>query len=305
MKVIFKTVKQYYKKVFLIVLPLLAAASVLMIALEGNMEPVIFGNSADRDIYKHTSDDDFVAVLDVGEAQAVLVCSNSRAALIDTGEDADAVLRELSRFKIKCLDYVFISHYHTDHTGGFEDICENIDVGCVVISQGEPDQIESNAIRKDVLSIADENNVPIRFTANRSDFKIGDINLNLIHLFENSVDENERSLVFRIDSPSSSMLVMSDAGFSVEQKLIFDMYNVDCDVLLAGHHGSNDATSAAFLSCVSPTTVIVSCSSASSYDHPGEEFLERVSGYGAELFTTFDCGTIKVNFSLDGVNIIS
>ena len=121
MKLFLDRLKKYYKHVFLILIPLLAAASVLSIALRGDMElfTVGGGNSV---VYKHSVDDDFVAVLDVGEAQSVLICSNSRIALIDTGADSENVLRELGNFGVDCLDYVFVSHFHSDHTGGLEDI---------------------------------------------------------------------------------------------------------------------------------------------------------------------------------------
>ncbi len=303
MKPFLDWLKEHHKHILLIAIPLLAAASVASIALRGDLELFAVGGRNNA-VYKYSNDDDFVAVLDVGEAQSVLLHSNSRIALIDTGADAENVLRELGNFGIDRIDYVFISHYHSDHAGGLESVISDYDIGCIVLPKGEPADNSAADVEKTILSLAKRADIPVRFTGNYGKFKVGDFSLKVFQPLADSDNENDRSMAISVESLGASMLIMSDSGAAVEQRLLLDNYDIKSDIVLAGHHGSDDATHDSFLKYVSPKTVIVSCAKSSSYNHPGENFISRVEKFGAELFVTAESGTIRVNFSNGKTNII-
>src|SRR4051812_14492023 len=71
--------------------------------------------------------------VDVEGGQATLFVSPSgQSLLIDTGwggnayRDANRILAAAKRAKIKRIDYVLITHYHSDHVGGVPQLAAKI-----------------------------------------------------------------------------------------------------------------------------------------------------------------------------------
>ena len=64
------------------------------------------------------------------------------------------------------------------------------------------------------------------------------------------------------------------------------------NVLIAGHHGSSTASSAAFLSAVRPAYIGISCGEDNSYGHPHKEAIERMQKIGSTILRTDLYGTV-------------
>ena len=64
------------------------------------------------------------------------------------------------------------------------------------------------------------------------------------------------------------------------------------DVLIAGHHGAEDATGENLLRAVSPDTVIISAGKDNQYGHPSAKTLERLNRFGCKVLRTDQMGTI-------------
>ena len=67
---------------------------------------------------------------------------------------------------------------------------------------------------------------------------------------------------------------------------------IDVDVLKAGHHGSNTASSQDFLNITNPEVVIVSAGTNNQYGHPSIDALELFALIGATVYGTFESGSI-------------
>ena len=76
-------------------------------------------NAADFDTSK-----DFVKIMDVGQADSILIYSNGCSAVIDTGLNSSVsdIAQELKSDGIRDIDVVMISHLHMDHAGGTEGL---------------------------------------------------------------------------------------------------------------------------------------------------------------------------------------
>ena len=64
------------------------------------------------------------------------------------------------------------------------------------------------------------------------------------------------------------------------------------DVLVAGHHGSHEATSLELLMVTQPAAVVISVGADNPYGHPREEILNRLSNFNCEIYRTDLQGTI-------------
>jgi competence protein ComEC len=76
--------------------------------------------------------------VDVEGGQATLFVTPAESLLIDTGwpgnngRDADRIVAAAKKAGIDKIDYVLITHFHTDHVGGFPQLLARIPVGTVI-----------------------------------------------------------------------------------------------------------------------------------------------------------------------------
>ena len=89
--------------------------------------------------------------IDVEGGQATLIVSPSgQSMLVDVGwpgfngRDGDRILQTAKKAKLKQIDYVLISHYHTDHVGGVEQLVDRMKVG-TFITHGPNTETGKNA----------------------------------------------------------------------------------------------------------------------------------------------------------------
>ena len=64
------------------------------------------------------------------------------------------------------------------------------------------------------------------------------------------------------------------------------------ELLIAGHHGSNTATSFDLLFATQPQAVAISVGEDNIYGHPGQDMLERLEHFGCQVYRTDLEGTI-------------
>lgn len=111
-------------------------------------------------------------------------------------------------------------------------------------------------------------------------------------------DLNQYSAVIKLSYDNTSFLFMGDAGAQSEKEITAD---VRADVLKVGHHGSDTASTEAFLKRVSPRYAVIEVGKDNSYGHPAESTLKKLRRIGAEIYRTDEDGTIKIQS--DGNNI--
>ena len=65
-------------------------------------------------------------------------------------------------------------------------------------------------------------------------------------------------------------------------------------MLVAGHHGSNNAASLPLLDTTAPETAVISCG-YNTYGHPAPETLLRLSQAGCDIYRTDLQGTVTIS----------
>ena len=102
--------------------------------------------------------------------------------------------------------------------------------------------------------------------------------------------------MLRLQYGKSAILLAGDAHALAERMAVKVLPNelLHADVLLAGDHGSGEASSQRFLSAVQPTIALISAGSAP----PGDAALERLAACGARILRTDETGTLHI--LLDG-----
>jgi beta-lactamase superfamily II metal-dependent hydrolase len=95
-----------------------------------------------------------ISFIDVEGGQATLfVTPSGQSMLIDTGwpgfegRDAKRIVAAAKASGLKKIDYVVVTHYHTDHVGGVPELAKRIKIGTFV--DHGPNQEDSDVTRKD------------------------------------------------------------------------------------------------------------------------------------------------------------
>lgn len=89
------------------------------------------------------------------------------------------------------------------------------------------------------------------------------------------------------------MLLTGDMNTVVEERLVDHAKLPQCQVLVAGHHGSRYASGDTLLNAVRPQNAIISVGE-NRYGHPAAETLERFAGRGIGVYRTDRQGLVAV-----------
>jgi len=105
------------------------------------------------------------------------------------------------------------------------------------------------------------------------------------------VEENDRSIVFKLKYGEISVLFTGDIEHSGEQKLI-ESYGgeISSHILKVPHHGSGSSSSEAFLDMVQPLYAVISCGKNNFFGHPSRKVIERLDNRGLTTFITHETG---------------
>jgi len=104
---------------------------------------------------------------------------------------------------------------------------------------------------------------------------------------------NDRSLVLLVGEPPARVLIPGDLEAAGERWLLEQAVTPRAELLVLGHHGSRDATSADFLEAVAPRHVVASCGFRNRFGHPDVETLTRIEAAGASVWRTDLHGTLR------------
>lgn len=203
-----------------------------------------------------------VMFINVGRADAALVELSfdgdvTRRYLIDTGTKASVprLLAVLNQRGVRRLDGVFLTHSHADHVGGLMQVLRHVEteaVYCASIGESNKKGLHKTgeAARKagaEPVFLRAGDSVP----AGRTAFKV------LGPLVLNPDNDNDNSLVLRLEAGGKVFLFTGDMQFPEENTLLSAGTDVKADVLKVGNHGNPDATGEAFARAVSPALAVI------------------------------------------------
>lgn len=208
------------------------------------------------------------------------------------------------------VDTIFISHMDKDHVNGVNDLlkCAEITIGRIIISASYTSDKLNCAELEELKELAKMRDIKL-FYMKKGDEIVGkDISFRCIYPTgeEDIKDQNEASIVMRMDYKGLSMLFTGDIAGSTEEKIIegSDEDILDCDILKVCHHGSKNSSTDDFLKKVSPKLYLISCGLMNRYGHPHRDALSRMTGEGGRILRTDHMGGTQIKLA-DGKLIIT
>lgn len=239
-----------------------------------------------------------LTAIDVGQGDAFLLTSGDTEVLVDTGRDERAAAWLRSEGP-PSLDLLVLTHADTDHTGGGAAVLSAVDVGAVWERPREDAPPPALAA---VLAAAVEAGVPVHAPTTGQQAVVGDLVLRVLapagpttHVGRDA-EENESSLVLRVDGPGGSVLLTGDIGPAGHASLLADPAIrplLDVDVVTVPHHGSGNVDLALY-DAVTARDAVVSVGADNEYGHPHPDVVAAVAASGARLHRTDTDGTVHV-----------
>lgn len=231
-----------------------------------------------------------VHVIDVGQADSILIDLGPTEVLIDAGEEtADQELVNYLKPLVQgALEAVVVTHPDSDHIGGVPAVFSAFEIKQVwhsgnTATTGVYDKF-LNALRDEH---ADER------TANRGKvITVGAISLKVLNPEDLSGSTNHTSVVMSLVYGRISFLFTGDADRQAEADMLANGLISHADILKVGHHGSRTASSPDFLSKLQPAVAIYSA--GGGYEHPHPETISALQNIGAAIYGTDVNGTIDV-----------
>lgn len=249
-----------------------------------------------------------ISVLDVGQADAILLQDGKRNIMIDVGNDVkdkvgdsggrQALIKALDKAGVNRIKTVFVTHHHRDHMGNIMYVRGKYGVSNIYDSGYVNSGYKASvALDRDLRA----------GRYNGQALKAGDkITIDKNYYIEvlapgdflskkDLKNLNNTSLVLMLHYGSFKMLLTGDAEAPVEDALQ-QKYGtaLQADVLKVGHHGSKTSSYWPFVSKVKPKYALISCGDFSIYKHPNKNVVGSLTHLGAKVLTTHDHGTLTV-----------
>lgn len=225
-----------------------------------------------------------------------------KTVLIDGGPSSSAssnLAKFLTGHNITSIDYVVLTHPHTDHFRGLQYVFENLSVANFYDTR--QNNSSSSTLQKVRETAKNEPGINIFYPAEGETLSWSSgVEVKVLNSCSNPGDSsdgnvlNDCSIVIKMTYQNASILFMGDAESDVEARLVSKYADaLRADVLKVAHHGSNTASSELFLSYVKPKTAYVSVAAKNSYGLPNADALSRIEAAGAVVHRTDKEGTME------------
>ena len=248
--------------------------------------------------------------LDIGQGSCNLIECGNYTCLFDAGSSSvDNVWlyridSTLKYYGISRVDTVFLSHADTDHINGIEQMlamyhrnlagmnAADVTIGQILL----PDLPQDDGRMTEIIRQAGRWKIPVGYVSEGADLQANGMNLRVLGPSVDRItgDANQDCIVLQACCGGIDILMTGDLEKEGEEMFIRH-YRDDAHfhhnengiqpgeeykILIAGHHGSGNATSESMLDLVKPDLVLISCGRNNRYGHPAGEMLERLKAYG-------------------------
>ena len=227
-----------------------------------------------------------MTILDVGQGQCIILKSQDRYYMVDCGGDdaADAAVEYLHSRGVFYLDALILTHYDDDHASGATDLLSRIPALRLYLPQIDPD----DRIRSELEESCSEQ---IYWVSDALHVSWADMTL-VCGTDENK--DNESGICVLFQPENYDILITGDRSISGERALMERVQLPQVDILVAGHHGSANATGMDLLEATRPGLVVISVGADNPYGHPADALLERLDLFGCQAMRTDLQGTIHL-----------
>ncbi len=187
-----------------------------------------------------------VHILDVGQADCILIQGPEKVLVIDGGESGDAstIIQYLQKQGVERIDYYLNTHPHSDHYGGITQVMQAIPTG-EFFHHPVPEEHTptTRSYQKLIQYLLDsKTKTTVLDPGDTLDLGGGAV-LTILAPLEGYEDMNNNSLVGRLTFGERAFLFTGDAEKKSEKAILESGVELSADVYSIPHHGSNTGRS--------------------------------------------------------------
>lgn len=233
--------------------------------------------------------------VDMGQGDAaILISPKGQVVLFDAGKDianrknCDVETDYLDQLGVKQIDYIFVSHYHTDHIGCIPAVLKLFPLTGNSYDRGESyttpyytNYVSAVADRRKTVALGqtitlDSDSIPVTLTVD---------SLNGTYSGGHVATTNENDLSVSVLVSFGAFREEIGGDLSGENTSDYDDIETGeapsvgpVDVYKVHHHCSAYSSNVTWLKDTQPTVAIISTGDGNDYGHPAESCLERLHG---------------------------
>ncbi len=229
-----------------------------------------------------------VHFIDVGQGDCELVMSGTKSVLIDSGEKSyySRVINYLKNQKVTRLDYVIVTHPHSDHAGGMSYILKEFDVGALIMPKLSEKITPTTSTYYNLLKTIESQNIALQYAEPNKTYQLDGASIKILSPLNDYNDLNNYSVAVKLVHGENSFLFTGDMEREAEADLLASGADISARVLKVGHHGSSTSTSKDFLDKVNPQYAVIEVGSPNDYGHPHSQVMKRLENKNIEIYRT-------------------
>lgn len=258
-----------------------------------------------------------VTFLDVGQGDSIFLrYEEDYAILVDGGSSSvsNVATYRISPFLkasgVSSIDYVFITHYDTDHISGILELLREIEVN-IAMGRNQswyegyikienlvlPYYDEENDMRNEIIQLAKKCGITVLNMIEGDRIEYKDFTIHCVYPRKDyrPLTSNGSSTVLSVSYKELDLLLTGD--MEEREEIDFLKNNISLkkvDILKVAHHGSKSSTSKELLDKFNPTFSIISAGYNNRYGHPHNEVLERLKNNSSIYYNTAYSGAITI-----------
>jgi beta-lactamase superfamily II metal-dependent hydrolase len=230
-----------------------------------------------QDNSTNQSDQMKVNILNVGDADCIIITTQNKTVMIDTGEkeNNDTIINFLNDNQITKIDYLILTHFDKDHIGGAPKIIKNFDI-CQII---EPDYTRDSTEYQKLTNVLGDKKIEPTILTKELSFNIDNSSFTIYPPLKKDYGtdaSNEFSLVTSVTNGKNKFLFAGDA----EKERLLELssqFDLNHTFVKIPHHGKFDKNSEAFLNGVNAKYAVICCSNDNPPDQKLIDILNKLN----------------------------
>lgn len=236
-----------------------------------------------------------INILETGKSDCIIIQVEDKTVMIDTGldQDGEKITDFLKKEQIDVIDYLIISHLDKDHIGASEAILDQVSVSKVI----QPNYTRDTKQYKQYTEALKDHEITPIYLTNDMTFELNDATFMISAPLQEEYElSNDYSLITSVSYGDQSFLFAGDAE-NIRLSEFLTTQPQQYTLLKLPHHGKYSEKLDEFLTTISPTYGIITCSEE---EYADAEVLELLSKHHVQTLMTSD-GPIVIRS--DGKNI--